>query len=119
MDPVRDAVDATVRRLALLGLLASAAVVAALGHHPRAAMDAAAILLGVEAVALWQLGEAAPRLPWSRAFARLPQAPADDRRRRRMLADLMAERFRAWAGRMAIPAALAAAIDLASRVWHH
>ena len=116
MDQLRQAVEAIVRRVALLGLLGIAAVVAALGHHPRLALDAAAILLGVEVAALWRLGDAAPRSPLLGGALSWATPPGEERRRRRVLADLLTERFRAWSGRLAIPAALTAAIDLASHV---
>jgi len=122
MDQLREAVEASVRRVALLGLFAIAAAVAALGHHPRLAMDATAILLGLEAVVLWRLAEAAPNLPPTGLFgnraAAWVRAPGSDRHRRRMIADLLAESLRAWSWRLAVPAAMASAIDLAARTAH-
>ena len=118
MDQLREAVEAEIRRIALLGLMAILAAVAALGHHPRLALDAAAILLGLEAVVLWRLAEAAPDLPPSNLFggraAIWDESRGNDRRRRRMIADLAAESLRAWSRRLAVPAALASAIDLAA-----
>ena len=103
-----------------MGLVAIAATVVALGHHPRLAMDATAILLGLEAVALWRLAEAAPNLPPAGLFgdraAAWIQTPGSERRRRRMIADLLAESLRAWSRRLAVPAALASVIDLAAHV---
>jgi len=118
MDQLREAVEAEIRRIALLGLMAIAAAVAALGHHPRLAMDAAAILVGLEAVALWRLADAAPDLPTTHLFggrkAAWIGARGNDPRRRRMIADLAAESLRAWSRRLAVPAALVSAIDLAA-----
>lgn len=113
MDSIRHAAEVSVRRIVLAGLLAVATVVALLLRQPRLAFDAVAVLLTAEALVLWQLGRAAPGLDPGRAPAWLT-LPGAGRRCRAAYAAALAETFRAYAVRLAVPAALAWAADIAA-----
>ena len=113
MDRIRHAAETVVRRIAVAGLLVIATVVATLLRQPRLAFDAVAVLLSVEALVLWQLGNSAPWLNFGRAPAWLT-LPGAGRRSRTIYAALLAETFRTYALRFAVPAALAWAADIAA-----
>ncbi len=112
MDRIRHAAEAVVRRIAVAGLLVIATIVALLLRQPRLAFDAVALLLSVEALVLWQLGNAGPWLRLGRTPAWLT-LPGAGHRSRAIYAALLAETFRAYAVRFTVPAALAWAADLA------
>ena len=112
MDSIRHAVETSVRRIVGIGLLAIGTLVFAAGARWR--LDLTALLLAIEALALWQLGWAAPMLPLERAPAWL-FLPGSDRRRRAIYTALLAEVFRAYAGRLAA-AGLAWAAALAAHL---
>ena len=113
MDRIRHAAEASVRRIAMAGILVIATLVMPLLPHPRLAFDALALLLTVEALVLWQLGHSAPGLGLGRGPAWLT-LPGAGRRSRAIYAALLAETFRAYAVRFTVPAALAWAADIAA-----
>ncbi|MDA8229735.1 MAG: hypothetical protein M0006_00175 [Magnetospirillum sp.] len=115
MDRLRDTAEASVRRIALTGLLVIATLVAPLGGQPRMALDITAVLLSLETAVLWQLGVFAPQMPFGRSEAWLT-LPGADRRQRAMFARMLAETFRRYARRLAIATGLAWLADLVARL---
>lgn len=113
MDRLRLAAESTVRRVAGIGLLIIATVAGLLGRQPVAALDATTLLLTVEALILWQCGAMPPPLPFGRRELWLT-LPGQERRHREIFAALLAENFRAYGRRFAVPAGMAWIADIAT-----
>lgn len=116
MDEIHAIVETSVRRAAALGALLIATIAATLASHPRLALDVAATLSGLEALALWQLSLAAPRLPFGLMESWL-HLPGTARRLRPLFTAMLGEALHGAARRMTIPAALAWGADVAVRIF--
>jgi hypothetical protein len=111
MDSIRRTVETAVRRLATIGLLLIATLLAA--AHWR--LDVAAVLLAAEALLLLRLSWAAPSLPLERAPAWM-LLPGSDRGRRPVYARLLAEALRSYAERLGVAATIVWAAAMLSNM---
>lgn len=116
MDRIRHFADMNVRRAAGFGLLAIALVVLALHADRPLAMHALAFLLTIEAITLYGFGLRNGWVPRRHREIWLPMDGMGEKRVQRMVSEIMRETFRAYARRMAGPAAAAWVVDLGMRL---
>ncbi|MGE5476658.1 MAG: hypothetical protein ACM3Q1_08400 [Bacteroidales bacterium] len=118
MDRIRYFADLSVRRAAGLGLVGIALVVAALHYDRPLAMHALALLLTIEAAALFGLARRAHRVPCQQreVWALMDGEHGMGDRVQRVISEIMRETFLAYARRLAGPAAAAWVFDLGMRL---
>ncbi|HLO78097.1 MAG TPA: hypothetical protein VK196_16705 [Magnetospirillum sp.] len=119
MDRIRYFADLSVRRAAGLGLLGIALVVMALHFDRTLSMHALATLLTLEALALFQLGRRAHRVPCQRREVWVlmdGEHGMSDNRVQRIISEIMRETFLAYARRLSGPAAAAWVLDVGMRL---
>ncbi|MCR6633058.1 MAG: hypothetical protein NVV74_25110 [Magnetospirillum sp.] len=119
MDRIRYFADLSVRRAAGLGLTGIALVVAALHFDRPLAMHALAALLTFEALALFQLGRRAHRVPCERreVWALMEgQHGMSENRVQRIISEIMRETYLSYARRLVGPAVAAWVLDFGMRL---
>lgn len=119
MDRIRYFADLSVRRAAGLGLMGIALVVMALHFDRTLSMHALAGLLTLEALALYQMGRRAHRVPYERREVWLlidGEHGMRENRVQQIISEIMRETFLTYARRLAGPAAAAWVVDLGLRL---
>lgn len=110
----------SVRRAVGFGLLAIGMVTAACSHDPTLAVRVLAVLLTIEALVLYHCALNAGRVPYRRREIWLlldGNAGLHESRIQPVIDQIMAETFRAFAHRLAGPAAAAWVFDLGNRLF--
>lgn len=120
MERIRYFAEISVRRAAGFGLLTIALVAIALSADPAMALRATAILLTLEAALLWHGGQASGRIDYKRREVWLlldGKHGLPENRAQEVISRIMAETLRAYAKRLAGPAATAWIVDLGNRLF--